>query len=447
MARINLEAVITARDNTRKAFDQFSRGLGSIVNPLKKLAFISAGATAAVTAFAYKSIKAYNIQENAVVRLRRGIENVTSATSKNIDVLLKQASALQKVTRFGDEQIISAQAQLATFQLNQEAIKELTPRILDMAEGLRKTTGETVALEDISKVLGRALTMGAGALTRYGVVLTETQRKEYDQAEGMEKIRILTEILDQNYKGLAEAAGDTAAGAIDRLRNAFGDLMEQIGGLLAEALEPFIRKLAEWAESDETADKIKEISDKVKKLTDDMIRWSEQVGIPWVRQHWPQIRDIVIKTASAIAGFVKWLWASRQAIRVLLPFIGFLVAQFNPFLGVVLVVSSTIWNMYSAIKSVIGAIKELWEATVWINRAATMRFKRLFGFQAGGIVPYTGLHLLHAGEVVRPQGSFVQSGGTTINIYGNINNSEGLTIEEIEERLARKLELSQQGAY
>ena len=61
-------------------------------------------------------------QEKAEAKLRRGLDNVATATTGGASKLIDYAAALQQVTTFGDEQIISAAAILATFQLNSDAI-------------------------------------------------------------------------------------------------------------------------------------------------------------------------------------------------------------------------------------------------------------------------------------------------------------------------------------
>lgn len=105
--------------------------------------------------------------------------------------------------------------------------------------------------------------------------------------------------------------------------------------------------------------------------------------------------------------------------------------------------------------SLINAVREAWN---WLDSiddkinnmsgGVIGKIRGVFGFQTGGIVPATGMYQLHAGEIVRPSGSFTNGGGgTTIIINGGVNNTNGLTIEQIEKRLARQLQLSRQGAY
>lgn len=172
----------------------------------------------------------------AEAKLRTALQNVTSARQGDADMLIEQASALQKVTTFTDEQILQADQLLATFQLNGEAISQLNPRLLDMATSLASVGETTMDLDSLAIALGKSLTLGADSLTRYGVTLTDAQAKQFDMAKGMDKVKLLTEILDQNFKGLAEAAGKTMAGRIQIAKNAFGDFQETIGNAVMPAI-------------------------------------------------------------------------------------------------------------------------------------------------------------------------------------------------------------------
>jgi hypothetical protein len=227
----NIKAVITAEDKASAV--------------LKKFGISGAISLAAVTKASTDAFKAFEVQELAVTRLAAGIKNVKSATDDNIDSLLAQATALQKVTRFSDEAIISSQGILSTFQLNQAQIETLTPRLLDMAEGLARVDGTMPDLEGnailVAKALGGEDVTGlAGALRRVGVIMTDTQMEVLKTGDMEERLAVITQVLDQNYQGLAVAAGETTAGAVARLRNQFGELQEKIGELMANALRPLL---------------------------------------------------------------------------------------------------------------------------------------------------------------------------------------------------------------
>ena len=173
-------------------------------------------------------------QERAETKLETTLRNLTGASDAQVQALKNQASALQELTGYGDEQIISAQAMLGTFKLTADQIGALTPGLLDAAEAQRRMGAESVDLEQIAVALGKAFTDGVGALKRYGVSLTETQEAEFKQASSAEKVRILQEVLKDNFEGLAEAVGNTYDGALRKAEAAQGDFQETLGQLLTQ---------------------------------------------------------------------------------------------------------------------------------------------------------------------------------------------------------------------
>ena len=248
----NIRAVITAEDSASAVLKGFGTNVEKtnqkVTESIKGSYLALVSATAGIVAFGKKSLDAFNESDLAVTRLRAGIQNVTSATDKNIDSLLAQSRALQKVTRFSDDQYVSAQGVLSTFQLNQKAIEKLTPRLADMSEGIARINGGLPDLEGnailVAKAIGGEDIAGlTGALRRVGVIMTKTQEELLQTGNVEERVAIVTKILDQNFQGLAVAAGDTTAGKISVLKNNFNDLQEKVGELIATALTPLLNVL------------------------------------------------------------------------------------------------------------------------------------------------------------------------------------------------------------
>jgi len=251
----NIKAVITAEDKASAVIKDFGSNTDKQFGKLAGAVAVGTaayhvlyGAIGKVGDFLQTSLKSFETQELAVSRLQAGINNVRSATDKNIDSLLKQATALQKNTRFSDEAYISAQGILSTFQLNQKAIEKLTPRLADMSEGLARVTGEMPDLEGnailVAKAIGGEDVNGlTGALRRVGVVMTKAQEDLLKTGSVEDRVSIITEILDQNFKNMATTAGKTTAGRVAELKNQFGELQEKVGGFLARGLTPLLSGL------------------------------------------------------------------------------------------------------------------------------------------------------------------------------------------------------------
>lgn len=207
------------------------QGVLASVGRLRFAYFAVAGAVVGFVRGLAGAAQAASDQENAERRLATALKNGVGAREEEIEALKEQAAALQQVTRFGDEQTISAQAQLATFQLNAEAIQTLTPRALDLAEGMRRLGKDNVDVEQAAILLGKALRGNVGDLSRYGIVLTDAQKETVNFGTETEKVAALAEAIDANYKGLSRSLSPYEQ-AVQRSKNGTGDFVEQLGAFI-----------------------------------------------------------------------------------------------------------------------------------------------------------------------------------------------------------------------
>ena len=137
--------------------------------------------------------------------------------------LLHQASALQRITMFGDEQIIEAQALIAAFVDEEEAIAKATKATLDLAAA--KNMDLTAAADLVSKTLGSS----TNALSRYGI--------EVIGAVGStERLDSLIGNVADKFGGQATAQTETLAGAMRQLEMAVGDAGEKLGSNFAKPI-------------------------------------------------------------------------------------------------------------------------------------------------------------------------------------------------------------------
>jgi len=151
-------------------------------------------------------------------------KKLESALGRVNTELLNQASSLQQVTSFGDENIISAQALIAAYTDDEEAIKKATVATLDLA------AAKGMDLKTAADLVGKSLGSSTNALSRYGVrvkgVVGSTQRLES-----------LTDNVSRLFGGQAQAQTKTLSGAINQLKNALGDANEELG----DAFVPLIK--------------------------------------------------------------------------------------------------------------------------------------------------------------------------------------------------------------
>ena len=182
-----------------------------------------------------KTIDAAIKQETALAKLASSFAAVGGITEKAQSELVKYAEALQKVTTYGDDEIINAMAMLGTFALTGKQVKQLTDVVLDMSAATQDITGAQQSLQQVAIAVGKAVTGQAGILSRYGVTLTDAERKSLQLAKGQEKVDLVVQILKNNYEGTAKAIGQTFGGALAQAKNAAGDFAESLGNLIIKS--------------------------------------------------------------------------------------------------------------------------------------------------------------------------------------------------------------------
>ncbi len=229
--------------NFKKSMDSMTT---KSVNASKQLAVGVGLAGAAVTAFGVSSVKAYQAAEEAQTKLSTNLLNVKGNTMANVEALNRLASSLQNVGVIEDDVIKAGMSQLATFNLQGKTIEKLTPKITDMVAQLKGHNATAEDMVGINNLVGKVMTGNIGSLSRYGVTLSENQKKLLKNGDETQRANILTEVLAQNYGEVNKALRNTPEGRITALKNRFGDLQEGVGKLLLNAIEPMVKIFDNW---------------------------------------------------------------------------------------------------------------------------------------------------------------------------------------------------------
>lgn len=166
------------------------------------------------------SFDAFKESAAASAELSRALKGNT----EDIEALTKQATELQNVTLFDDNQIQQSQAMLASMGATRDEIEQLTPLVLDYAQKM----GTDAA--GAAEVFGVALGATAGPLEDMGV-------KYEESASRAEKFAIIQSTLNNRIGGAAETAANAGGTAMQRFSNRINDLLESIGSLISDGLE------------------------------------------------------------------------------------------------------------------------------------------------------------------------------------------------------------------
>lgn len=183
-------------------------------------------AAVAAVKFVSDSVEAYNEHQEALLQLQTTISNSPKLIGASTAAFEKQATALQNLTGFQDEEILKADAVLGRFGLTADQLNEVNPLILDYA----RATGTDAATA--AGALGKALLGNTRALKAIGISFTATgdTAKDFDTIVGS---------LQSKVGGLAEAYGQTLPGQLAIAAAKFDDVKETVG----KAVIPILSQL------------------------------------------------------------------------------------------------------------------------------------------------------------------------------------------------------------
>jgi hypothetical protein len=166
-----------------------------------------------------KSAELAGVQEQAEKQLEFALGKTSTA-------LLNQASALQKVTTFGDEAIISQQAFLASLEFSEEQINSIISASVDLASA----TG--ISLESAVRNTAKTFSGLSGEL---GELIPQLRGLTTEQMKAGDAVKVISQL----FGGQAQVQAQTYAGSVEQLKNELGDMAENVGKIVI----PIFQKL------------------------------------------------------------------------------------------------------------------------------------------------------------------------------------------------------------
>ena len=243
-----------------KASGFASKAVSGIGNAAKGMATVVSGAATAAAAylvnFGRQSVDAALKAEEVTAKFQQVAKNNNWADEE-------QKSLLSLNKTLGQTGVISggtlkaAQAQLGTFALTADQVKTLTPALADM---IANNKGYNATAQDgvqIANLLGKVMTGNATALSKYGVTMTDAQKKVLQEGSASEKAAMAAQVLEANFGGINKALAQTPQGKMTILQHEIAglktsvgnDLIAAFGGVggavikMVQAVEPLITAL------------------------------------------------------------------------------------------------------------------------------------------------------------------------------------------------------------
>lgn len=373
-----LKFTFTAQDRTAAGFRSVKSELGGVKGALAGVqdyasragramrnigAGMSAGVTTPLVLLGKQSIELYDQQVKAEQAVQQAILSTGGAANRTLEDLKGLASGLQGVTTFGDEDILrNVTAPLLTFtKVQDEVFDRAQANVLDMATLLK------MDLRSASILVGKALNdpvKGVSALSRSGVQFSEDQKKVIKALVETGDIAaaqtLILKELETQFQGQAAAAASTPLGQFEQIKNAIGDIKEELGGQVAPFLGPLL-------------DKVKE-------------------GVQWFGQLSPEVKKNIVVfggLAAAVGPVLGVLGLATMGITSIAGALGTLGAVLlaNPIGAAIALIAGGAYLIYRNWESISGWFSNLWDGVKNVTAAAWDGLKSLFlNYTAPGLI-------------------------------------------------------------
>jgi hypothetical protein len=231
---------IASAAQSLKSFGDSARRIGAAFTK----AFLVAGT--AVIGFAVKALQAYSAQEKAEKSLEAAMNARGEQGAVLVNILKREASAIQDATGAADEQTLATMAQLSALGVSADRLAEAAKATVAL---------KSVGLEGASAQRAVALAMQGNydMLNRYIPAIRNASTEQ-------EKAAAFADLARRGYEQQAKTL-DTVSGRWGQLKNRVGDMWEEIGRAIqsngaltaalhraGEAVKQFGERVAAWVQ-------------------------------------------------------------------------------------------------------------------------------------------------------------------------------------------------------
>ncbi|MFA6848725.1 MAG: hypothetical protein WCS30_00065 [Selenomonadaceae bacterium] len=428
MTGVNTQ-VDKAANNTKKQTSAMNNAFGKIGGTLKTAVAGLAGYISlrgALSMMEDWTSEANNMLQ-AQAKLEALLKNVVSLQGKGADIYAKTtneltsyADQLRSIGIIDDDIIVSGMQQLATFQLNGAEIKSLSTGMADLlaqSKGVNATQQDAV---QIANLIGKATTGQVGALTRYGIIMNDNQKKAIKFGTQQQKINALTEALAMNVGGVNEALAKTDLGKMKQSENTIAGIKEKLGTMIMPEQANIYKSIADML----TEPEVLQALDYIPKIINGISK-----AIVFLIQNKDYVAPVLMGITAAIVTMTIAQWAYNAAMYA------------NPMTWIILAIIAAIallavgiiavyknWEkikegIVSGIKGIVDWFKSLgeWFGKLFGKKDATVTVKtKTEGEQIEG--------LAIGGLVTRPAIKYLGEGGDTEAVvpYNNNPRSQAL---------------------
>ena len=207
-------------------------------------------------AFVNKSFEASRNQANAELQINVILNN--KGLGKQFNEIKKKAEELQSVGIFRNDVILAGASRLSTYLRTTEAITKMMGILANYATGM--SGGKAVDTQQMiayATTLTRMLNGSLFELARTNLKISDAQKAilkdkateaQYVQVLGknyknlskeMMKVEVIGQVINKSWKDLYTTMSDTPFGKWEQLKNAFTNIIKEVGNRLIPAVNSF----------------------------------------------------------------------------------------------------------------------------------------------------------------------------------------------------------------
>ncbi len=230
--KANSKEATSAIGKVTESLNSFNKKLDT--NPVSRLTksvgFLSVGFKAAsaaiqkVGAAVKETTELYEKQAKAEKQLEVAARNNPYLNGSSVEALKDYASHLQSISTVGDEELLPMMAQLASAGRKQGEIQDIMSAALDLsASGM-------MSLDSAVSALNGSMQGNAGVLGKQIPAVRALTAEQLKQGKAIE-------IIKEQFAGMSEET-TKATGSAQQLKNAIGDLKENLGQGFSAVISP-----------------------------------------------------------------------------------------------------------------------------------------------------------------------------------------------------------------
>ena len=234
---IDVNAKVEALEQVQKALDEINGRVGVLSKSTGKMENVMTGAMMNIGAqlsnlamrmpsFAAATIQAFGRQEMAVQKVASAIRSQGGCVSEVLPIMQSLASEIQRITTYGDEQVLEMQSLAAAMGITSSQMSE----VVQNAIGLSSALGMDAMTA--TKAASAAIQGKTTALQEYIPSLIKCKSEA-------EKLATVQRLAAGGFEQARDRV-DTLDGKLKQAANAWGDLQEVVG----EAFAPAVKNVA-----------------------------------------------------------------------------------------------------------------------------------------------------------------------------------------------------------